>query len=191
MTDAVVVVHEGEADGKSLVGYVVLRDGVRADFVSGGLLIERLRARLPDYLCPTLIVPMTSFPLGSTGKVDRGALPDPGQLRSGGTEYVLARTEQERVLIDVCTDVLKPPEPIGVRHNFFLIGGDSLSAVRLTGAAAERGWAMALDDIFKATDLGELATAMRPAQHDSDPALRLANFTMLSEADLALLTSDE
>ncbi|MFC0438443.1 non-ribosomal peptide synthetase [Kutzneria buriramensis] len=180
VADAVVVVNEGAGGGKELIGYVTSRSDV-----DGDALIDRLRLVLPDYMCPALVVVLEEFPLGTTGKVDRRALPDPAGLRPRTSTYREPGTESERAVAQVWSDVLKATDPVGLDDNFFALGGDSLSAVRVVGVAAERGWKLALDAVFAARTLGELAaSALRQEAADARPR---NDFAMLSAADLALL----
>ncbi|MGW7383053.1 amino acid adenylation domain-containing protein [Streptomyces sp. NPDC054794] len=181
--DAVVLVHENAGGGKELIAYATRRPGARAE---GPELVDRLREFLPDYMCPALVVLLDAFPLGATGKVDRRALPDPQLWRPDTAAYEEPTTEQERVLAAIWTEVVKPAAPVGAGDNFFALGGDSLSAVRVVGAAAEQGWQLGLDDVFTARTLHDLAVALTPAQAPRQVAAP-RDFMMLSDADRALL----
>ncbi|MGW7362021.1 amino acid adenylation domain-containing protein [Streptomyces sp. NPDC054841] len=184
VSDAVVLVHENPGGGKELIGYATPRPGTRID---GSALVERLRTFLPDYMCPSLVVLLDEFPLGATGKVDRRALPDPQLWRPEAVAYEAPATDEERALAAIWTDVVKPAGPVGAGDNFFALGGDSLSAVRVVGAAADQGWRLALDEVFTARDLRELAATLTPTDTAEAPAAAVTDFTMLSAADRALL----
>ncbi|WP_405964614.1 amino acid adenylation domain-containing protein [Streptomyces sp. NBC_00723] len=184
VTDAVVVVHEHPGGGKELIGYATVRPGAAAD---GTVLAERLRGILPDYMCPSLIVVMDAFPLGATGKVDRRALPDPQPWRGDTVAYEVPDTDEERTLAAIWAEVLKPDRPVGALDHFFAIGGDSLSAVRVVGSAADQGWSLGLDDVFTARSLRELAAVMTAVDPRREQAAPLGEFTLLSTADLARL----
>jgi amino acid adenylation domain-containing protein len=96
---------------------------------------DELRAlvgeHLPAYMIPSAWVLVDALPLSSNGKVDLDSLPDPDFDRSASAdEFVAPRSEAERRLAEVWSDVLKVEE-IGVNDNFFALGGHSLLAVRL------------------------------------------------------------
>ena len=121
-----VAVHESRAGDKKLIAYIQLSSETDSLDIK-----SRLANRLPDYMIPTLFIPMTTLPLTSTGKVDRHRLPAPGldsnleahhqiQARSP-LEFRLARIWER--LLDVA--------PIGVTDNFFDLCGHSLLAVHL------------------------------------------------------------
>ena len=55
----------------------------------------------------------------------------PQSILTGGTGHVAPRTETERVLARIWSEVLRV-ERIGVEDNFFELGGDSLRRLRLT-----------------------------------------------------------
>jgi acyl carrier protein len=73
---------------------------------------------------------LAELPLTVNGKVDRKGLPAP--QRRAGSGYVGARTETERRLVTMWSRVLGIEESvIGVKSNFFELGGNSLKIVGL------------------------------------------------------------
>jgi acyl carrier protein len=74
---------------------------------------------------------LDTFPLTPTGKVDRRALPAPGNERPKlETNFVLPRTPVEQSLTEIFVEVLNI-KPIGIHDDFFELGGDSLLAVQI------------------------------------------------------------
>ncbi|WP_257207177.1 condensation domain-containing protein, partial [Bacillus thuringiensis] len=85
---------------------------------------------LPDYMIPSYFVQLMQMPLTPNGKVDRKALPEPEGNLQTGIEYVAPRTRVEKQLIEIWKEVLFN-EHIGIKHNFFDVGGHSLRATTL------------------------------------------------------------
>ena len=73
----VVVVREKSPGDAHLVAYYVLRAGQQA---APAELKAALRVGLPDYMVPSLFVPLDALPLTQNGKIDQKALPDPFAL---------------------------------------------------------------------------------------------------------------
>ncbi|UCE20078.1 MAG: amino acid adenylation domain-containing protein [Gemmatimonadota bacterium] len=126
--EAVVLAREGWAQEKRLVAYVVPNQ-------TGALLSSELRGflkqKLPEYMVPSVFVTLEALPLTSSGKVDRGALPVPGQRRPElEVTFAPPRTSVEEMLRGIWTEVLGL-EQVGIRDNFFELGGHSLLAVKL------------------------------------------------------------
>jgi acyl carrier protein len=70
--------------------------------------------------------------LTSNGKVDRKVLPDPEGTGLKQGEYVAPRTESEKKLVKIWSEVLRAKEEgIGLESDFFALGGDSIKAIRL------------------------------------------------------------
>jgi amino acid adenylation domain-containing protein len=118
---AKLVEHDGKAQIHAWIGAV---GGVTAQAVQ-----DLLRQRLPDYMVPSAIGMQAELRQGSAGKIDYAALPPLG----GGMPSASARapgSAMERALLPLWEGVLEA-RPIGVRDNFFDIGGDSLAAVSL------------------------------------------------------------
>ncbi|WP_344295794.1 amino acid adenylation domain-containing protein, partial [Streptomyces synnematoformans] len=144
-----------------LVAYVVAdEDGLRPD-----VLRERLHARLPGFMVPAAFVMLGDLPLNTSGKIDRAALPAPGQ---DGGEAVGAppRTPRERLLCELGADVLGVPH-VGADTDFFAAGGHSLQAIRLVARIRTAlGADLALSTLFEAPTAARLAARLDGA----DPA---------------------
>jgi hypothetical protein len=110
-----------------LVAYVVPVDGAPPD----GELRAHLARRLPEYMVPADFVALERLPLSPNGKVDRRALPAPERVRTEDEPtYVAPRNPVEETLAAIWSEVLGVPT-VGVRDDFFALGGHSLSAARV------------------------------------------------------------
>ena len=90
-----------------------------------------LRERLPDYMIPSHFMQLETLPLTANGKVDRAALPQ-GELRERpkGPAYVAPTSDLEQRIAALWQETLHA-EKVGVRDNFFDLGGNSLLVVRV------------------------------------------------------------
>jgi acyl-coenzyme A synthetase/AMP-(fatty) acid ligase/acyl carrier protein len=152
--EAVVIAREDLPGDKRLVGYVVPDNGA----VSVAALRDLLAEHLPDFMVPSAIVVMSSFPHTPNNKIDRKALPAPDL----GAEASSAppEGELESSIAAVWQGVLGV-DRIGRDDDFFALGGHSLSAVQLTARLSER---LAVDvplrTLFEAPTVARLAVAV-------------------------------
>ncbi|MBN2167153.1 MAG: amino acid adenylation domain-containing protein [Marinilabiliaceae bacterium] len=121
---AVVVAFEGEF--KSLIGYVTT---VANEKIDTQKLRNDLKSSLPSHMIPSQIMVLDAFPLNSSGKINRKALPKP-QLSSNLNVIIDPVSDYEMKLLIIWKEILKV-EIIGVEDNFFDVGGNSLLALRL------------------------------------------------------------
>lgn len=176
--ETAVIAREDRAGDKRLVAYLVPGDGWRP-----GLLAERLAARLPAYMVPLAEVTLDALPVTSNGKLDRKALPAPefgaqGRAADSPTEQMLARFYAE---------ILHLPALAPAEADFFALGGDSLSAIRLAQAIeTETGRDPGLGTIFEHPILTALA-AMLDAQAPGDDGLGPVILLAGGDADAAPL----
>jgi amino acid adenylation domain-containing protein len=131
--EAAVVVREAGPGDKRIVAYVV---GEAGEAPAAGALRRQLRERLPEYMVPSAFVPLGSLPLMLNGKVNRRALPAPGETSDEAREYVAPRTPAEGVVARVWAGVLKV-ERVGATDNFFELGGHSLLATQVVSRLRE------------------------------------------------------
>ncbi|WP_431972716.1 amino acid adenylation domain-containing protein, partial [Nocardia sp. bgisy134] len=146
-----VVVVRGEAGVDRLIGYVVPESGVEIDTAE---VLTFVRSVVPSYMVPTAVVVLDEFPLNTSGKLDRKALPAPI------FEPVVFRapvTPVEQVVAEVFAEVLGV-ERVGLDDDFFALGGNSLMATRLVsrlGAAIDAR--VPVREVFEASTVGTLA----------------------------------
>lgn len=124
-----VVPGEGPAGGAEdlLVAFVVpaaLPDG---QVLHTEPLREHLASRLPAYMIPHTFVVLDELPLTGSGKVDRRSLPAPGTVEP---PFVAPRDEIESVIAEIWADSLGL-DAVGIKHNFFWLGGHSLLVTRI------------------------------------------------------------
>jgi amino acid adenylation domain-containing protein len=155
---------------KRLAGYVVPVEGTAVDAAS---LRGWLRERLPEYMVPAAWCVMDAFPLNSSGKVNRHALPAPEGVRAEAS--VPPRTEAERKVAAVWADVVGV-ETVGAHDNFFDLGGHSLLLVKAQSRLREAfGVPVPITHLFRYLTVSALAAeletpAPQPAAAAADDA---------------------
>ncbi len=128
--DAVVITHKNKSDEYELVAYYIAVGDNNFN------LREVLRNKLPSYMVPSYLVVLDKFPLTSNGKLDKKALPVPQEVAGKQTEYVPPRNEMDERIIAMWQDILER-DKIGIRDNFFDMGGHSLKATRVISKIQE------------------------------------------------------
>ncbi|WP_455711515.1 amino acid adenylation domain-containing protein [Streptomyces erythrochromogenes] len=173
---AVVVAYEGR-----LAAYVTASGGGTG--TTGGApdpagLRAHLAERLPEHMVPASVTPLDAFPLTAGGKVDREALPAPrAEPAAPAAGHRPPRTPAEQLIAAVWADVLGVPE-VGADDNFFHLGGDSLTAVRVVGRVFDVFGMISPYTIFDAPTLAEFAAAVTAASDDVErPALERTGAT--------------
>ncbi|WP_229068494.1 non-ribosomal peptide synthetase/MFS transporter [Actinoplanes sp. DH11] len=157
---AAVAVRADRAGTARLAGYVV-PDG-SADPPDLERLRRRLHDALPHYAVPAALVALPALPMSPNGKLDRAALPAPPQTTAAaaGDE---PRTELQRRLAEVWAAELGVGT-VALDDDFFALGGDSFTALRLVRALEPvTGARVALLDLYRT------ATVRRLAEHLTAP----------------------
>ncbi|QBD82930.1 amino acid adenylation domain-containing protein [Ktedonosporobacter rubrisoli] len=123
-----------------------------------------LKERLPEYMLPATFVLLNKFPLTPNGKIDRRALPVPGQQRPElEAVYVAPRTQQEQELAKIWAQVLGL-ERVGIYDNFFELGGNSLLIIRVVAQANKIGLQITAKQLFQRQTIAELAQLVGSTQ---------------------------
>ncbi|MEV5412193.1 non-ribosomal peptide synthase/polyketide synthase [Thermopolyspora sp. NPDC052614] len=165
---AVVVVRESPSAARHLAGYVTAHDDPAAgDDLTADELRRWCAERLPEYMVPAVVMVLPAFPLTPNGKVDRRALPDPGE--GGRARSREPRTAVERVLCDIFAEVLGVPE-VGAEDDFFVLGGDSIVAIAVVRQARRAGLTVRPRDLLARRTPAALAPAVTPMTAEADGA---------------------
>jgi amino acid adenylation domain-containing protein len=146
--DAVAVIREDSPGSRQLVAYIVQNpltveangqgtvDALDVDAAqwqkAHDEIVKFLQQRLPEYMIPQAFVLLDKLPLSPNGKIDKKALPTPGQAHPDfAASYVAPRTPVEEKLTAIWCEVLTLSKA-GVHDNFFTqLGGHSLTATQL------------------------------------------------------------
>ncbi|KAJ6789157.1 hypothetical protein PWT90_06033 [Aphanocladium album] len=130
--------------------------------------MKALATHLPRYMVPAVFFCMTKLPMTSNGKLNRR------QLREIGASFSVAQlselqavgngskqqpeSELGRCIQKVWSQVLATePSKIGLSDNFFHLGGDSISAMRVVAEARKAGVNISVTTLFRHPTLRDVA----------------------------------
>ncbi|MBW4591328.1 MAG: non-ribosomal peptide synthetase, partial [Aetokthonos hydrillicola CCALA 1050] len=156
--EVVVIARADQPGNQHLVAYVV--SNTEFDAISTQLR-SFLKDKLPNYMIPSAIVCLEEMPLTPNGKVDRRALPSPDMRHSLKASYVAPRDTLELQLAQIWEEVLNI-RPIGVRDNFFDLGGHSLLSISLMARIQQQfGRNLSVAVLFQGGTIEHLASILR------------------------------
>jgi acyl carrier protein len=154
----VVLAREDVPGDKRLVAYFVPRNGQEPTVAE---LRHFLQQKLPGYMVPSAFVLLEKFPLTASAKVNRPALPAPNLQHYEHLESVAPRDAFEATLVKIFENVLGV-SPVGIKDDFFQLGGHSVLAVRLVAEISKViGKNLPLAALFQAADVQSLASIAR------------------------------
>ncbi|HTI09034.1 MAG TPA: amino acid adenylation domain-containing protein [Puia sp.] len=169
---AVVLASNNGTGNKQLIAYIL---------PSGFLDLHRLRSwlqdTLPGYMVPDRLIEISNLPLTANGKVDRRRLPDP-EITGLPDHYAAPQSHTEIKLAEGWRQLLNRQQ-IGIRDNFFEMGGNSLLATRLISYIRKTwGTEIAIKDLFRYSTISLLAGYLdRHRTLSTMPALTAAPHT--------------
>lgn len=137
------VVYQKEK-GKLVAYYVGMEDADRSMFQ------QKLSENLPDYMIPSVYIPLESMPLTRNGKVNRKYLAKQSiesylSNKNSDTEY---QDEEEKELYQEAEKLIGC-EHLAKNSNFFMEGGNSILAIRMLAFIKERYQVdMSIGEIF-------------------------------------------
>jgi amino acid adenylation domain-containing protein len=182
--DLAVIDREDANGNKFLCAYFVLGQQVET-----GAFRDYLSSRLPAEMVPSAFVLMDKLPRTISGKVDRKALPAPGQLRAElEKHFEPPRTPIEATLVEIWIEVLGI-DRVGINDNFFEMGGHSLLVFQVISRTREAfGVDLPLRTLFEASTVEKQALAIVEAQveqeNDAEMAQLIEEIKLLEESDL-------
>ena len=173
VSEAAVMVLQDSPDDKRLVAYLMARVGKSID-IDG--LRNQLRAQLAEFMVPYAFIVLKEFPRTPNGKLDRNALAkvapalaEPGEAatveaipHAGGNAPALVDLQAQ--ISTIWREVLKVPK-VGLRENFFDLGGHSLLVVHvLNKLRAISTKKIAVTDLFRFPTVESLAAHLHVDQ---------------------------
>ncbi|WP_334150927.1 amino acid adenylation domain-containing protein [Hyphomicrobium sp.] len=126
---------------------------------------ETLETKLAAPFIPQDIVLIDALPMTASGKLDRQTLR--GMVRRASGLAHAPRNARERILCSIVTDLLSL-DVVDLDGNFFHLGGDSISSIRLVSLAREQGLVLSPRDVFLHPVLRDLAAAAHFGPEDPE-----------------------
>ncbi len=166
--EATVIVHHRRSGEAILIAYVV--PGQKVNLAPKDLR-EELERTLPPYMVPGRLILMEALPLSASGKVDRSVLPPPDKARP--TIHVAFRSpenEMQKLVCRIWAELLEVSE-VGMDDDFFDLGGDSLSAMRMLAQVEQELGANVPMAFFETPTVSALLATIR-SDPGSGPRLR-------------------
>ena len=143
---------------QSLAGYVCVAEGKEFDRRQ---VFTLMREKLPEYMIPSAIIPLTEMPLGESGKLDRQSLPDLPTTKSSDIEQPTHEQDSELLtsVLTIWREVLEL-ESLSPEASVFDLGMHSLHATQIVARIYER-----LGKRIGVADLFNYPTAKKLAMH--------------------------
>ncbi|KIH84069.1 Long-chain-fatty-acid--CoA ligase [Pseudomonas batumici] len=172
LREAVVIARDdsqGESDNQRLVAYVcgepVPAEQLRSALLSG----------LPEYMVPSAFVHLDALPLTANGKLDRRALPAPGQDALASKAYEAPQGDTEEAIAEIWKGLLHLDQ-VGRHDGFLELGGHSLLAVQLLSRLRRKlGARITLRELFDAPTVRGLAALVNATAPSAAQSIPLAN----------------
>ncbi|MEH2238954.1 amino acid adenylation domain-containing protein [Nostoc sp.] len=158
--EVVVNVFGESGKNQQLIAYIVL-DQTKSPVNLHSTLQNFLQQKLPDYMVPSIYIPLDALPLTSNGKVDRRSLPVPENLRPQiHPVEAMPRTEVERLIADLWQNLLGVGQ-VSIYDNFFELGGNSLTAMQLAARIRNKfSVDLPLVEVFTSRTLKDLSETL-------------------------------
>ncbi|ETX00692.1 MAG: peptide synthetase [Candidatus Entotheonella factor] len=170
VSQAVVTAREDIPGDKRLVAYVVPNRTLSLPSPFTSSTLQRfLREKLPPYMVPGMFVTLEQLPLTPNDKLDRQALPLPGRA-DPGVAFAAPRNLTEETLAGIWAEVLGM-SPIGIRDDFFTLGGHSLIAMQiLSRVGGVFQIELSLHDLFEHPTIAGLARLIESLHREPMPS---------------------
>lgn len=167
--DVVASVQYNEEKEAALCVYIVSDQEMDNKFIQ-----SELEKVLPYYMIPSYIGQLNKIPLNQSGKVDKRSLP---KLRGRiNREYVAPITQKQQSICRIYEEILQV-EKVGIKENFFDLGGHSLNALRLINELKLHfGCSMELKTIFSCPTVEEMAAYIDNAADETYEEIKKAEY---------------
>jgi len=159
--ESVVLTHSRDNSGSNhfLTAYVAGQKDIAID---SQLLRSELQAILPHYMVPSLFITLDKLPLNNSGKVDRKALPKPDLNALQPSQYCAPNNPTEEKLVAIWATILALPENhISTEHDFFELGGNSISVMRMLSLCHKRGLELTAKQVFEQRTIARLGQSIK------------------------------
>ncbi len=138
---SITVVKQDESGDEYLASYFIASEKINIDDLNA-----HIKKYLTEYMVPTSIMQLDSFPMNVNGKVDKTKLPEPGK-EEVKKEVKAANGKLEEQILEMFKSALNK-DNIGVDDDFFKCGGTSLTVSKIAMKAMTSKLPITYSDVF-------------------------------------------
>lgn len=183
--EAKVLLHKNPGQQNLLVAYVASAKAL----INVRSVRERLRQQIPGYMVPSRFVVLDAMPVDHNGKIDRKALlaiPLPEESETTHERAATPHTRERRLLSELWRSALGISK-VGATDNFFDLGGDSLTAVRVLCGIRERfGVEVPLHRLYASPTITDQLKLIKAVSQEIPLQAAESTSVLSVQADLAL-----
>jgi tyrocidine synthetase-3 len=162
ISNALVIKRDSEDGHPYLCAYYIADE-----ILEISVLRSHLGEHLPNYMIPSYFIKMDEFPSTVNNKIAISKLPAPDKELSAGS-YVAPSTDEESLMAKIWEEVLGM-KPIGIRDNYFSLGGDSLKAIGLIfNINNELHTSLTIADLYSYQTIEDLAVRVTDSKKDEE-----------------------
>lgn len=158
--ESVAIVNEDEHGEKYISAYLVGNEKINLSKVR-----TQLRTILPDYMIPAFMMQIDEIPMNRNGKVDKHALPKIENVSQ--KTYQAPQSEEEKTICKIFSELLGV-ETVGVKDNFYELGGDSIKAIRIVSKIRGEGFEIGIKDIMDSPSIEITAKRIHKVQNSEN-----------------------
>ncbi len=171
--EAIVIDKVDKNGNKYLCGYIVSERELTVSELK-----EHLLKNLPDYMVPAYFITLDKLPLSANGKADRKALPEPDGSINTGVEYAAPANEIEEKLVSIWQELLQL-EKVGINDNFFDLGGNSLSIIKMHTKIEEQNIGkIKVTDIFANPTISKLSEFIESSNSNQNKEINIKHLRL-------------
>lgn len=176
---SVTVVKQDEAGDEYLASYFIASEKINIDDLNA-----HIRKSLTEYMIPTSIMQLDSFPMNVNGKVDKSQLPEPGK-EEVKREVKAASGELEKEILEMFKSALNK-DNIGVDDDFFKCGGTSLTVSKIAMKAMTSKLPITYSDVFDYPTVESLTKLVseRLGKKEDAPSDKIGDFLVKNDSSV-------
>ena len=170
---SITVVKQDASGAEYLASYFIASEKIDIDNLNA-----HIKKSLTEYMIPTFIMQLDSFPMNVNGKVDKTKLPEPSK-EEVKKEVKIASGELEEQILEMFKSALNK-DNIGVDDDFFKNGGTSLTASKIAMKAMTSKLPLTYSDVFDYPTVESLTKLVseRLGKKEETPVGKVADFLL-------------
>lgn len=151
IVDALVLTKDNNQGNKELIAYLIHNN----DFKINELKLF-LSKKIPKYMMPYYFRSIKEIPMNTNGKVDVKKLHIESNIIEEKIENNPPENKLQKEILDLWREILKK-EHISINDNFFNIGGESISIIKLQLMLEKSGFIIEIQDLYRNPTIKELS----------------------------------